>query len=1054
MKQSLAFCLLVSLFTPCVAAELSLPITVEEPAGIARKAEPVSGGIPLPWGVYKKDYPFALYDGTKWMAAQFSPLVVDEKGYLRWVLLDFQADLAAKEKKTFKLGTLRGDVRAVPPLAQEDATSVTINTGKVTLVIAKDKPFTLFDSVMVGGKQVAGGGRVSYTDDFDGKTYSADKPTSVVIEYNGPMRTTVAVKGRFVGDDQTKLQYVARITAWAGKSEVHVKYTLSNSNPDHYCFRRIKDSTIRLKLAGPPKASVLGAGKPLDAGADAWMHQSMRVIPAAIHSHDSMGGAPWLRQTPGARRPGGCKAVTGDKDLWTSRGKGDVAQGWVLAGGVWVTDLYFVEDPPRRLAVKGGALVLTGVTAPLDGTTPPFGTKQRWLFDSSHLSSQYVFDFAAPADVAALSATASRSRARLWAIAPPAWYFETEGLAVGTFGTQADELKCYDTWGWKYDKAKAPRSAAGQTGRITRWTAADDNHFTSEQDTLDGLILMYLRTGSRSFFNAAESWANYFMDLQTWRTDGWRWKDGGGWWHGGPAGNRPQRAADPVTGVRNRLPAEWTKSFNTKNGGWDRATCKMINTLFLAKACHCHNWGEGLAEWYCLTGDRDAYEAAIDTVEQNYDTHRRAFRRVPGQAKGYSRDFTRTCYLTNATRLIAPTDPYVVEASDYLTRCFLERPNKEPRGLVNAAGRVRGGLADKALRGYVGAQGIAEAKRLGIQIDAKTGQLTDPKTSAKWYPISGVGTWMYPPLSRAMGLYERLTDNEDARDWVIAYGQAVARVMWQPKHGNLHGKFLADFPTKGVVKDLGSWLLPEGAKNGEGVRISGYLGGFYPDVPARAYSLCGEPLLKQRAYDYWYYASHRGYNAKKMYAIGAVGRWVNLYSTHNETVCFTGRTFRIWSHPRKDAGAPSVVGDLTAKVAGDKATVAFTAPGDQGGGNVVRYQVKCSDKPIVDYETFLLKFAANEDATVTNWWMAKNLEAEPRPKAAGTKESFVVTGVPQGARYFAVRCFDDSSNRSAMSNVAETFAHGGRGGVLFWDSEIKREDGDAMKRGDIFPPGD
>ena len=41
---------------------------------------------------------------------------------------------------------------------------------------------------------------------------------------------------------------------------------------------------------------------------------------------------------------------------------------------------------------------------------------------------------------------------------------------------------------------------------------------------------MYLRTGRRAFFDAAEAWANYFMDLQTWRTDGWRWKDGGVWW--------------------------------------------------------------------------------------------------------------------------------------------------------------------------------------------------------------------------------------------------------------------------------------------------------------------------------------------------------------------------------------------------------------------------------------------------------------------------------------------------------------------------------------------
>ena len=137
------------------------------------------------------------------------------------------------------------------------------------------------------------------------------------------------------------------------------------------------------------------------------------------------------------------------------------------------------------------------------------------------------------------------------------------------------------------------------------------------------------------------------------------------------------------------------------------------------------------------------------------------------------------------------------------------------------------------------------------------------------------------------------------------------------------------------------------------------------------------------------------------------------------TVSFTGKTFYIWAHPKKDEQPPAAVTDLKVALDGDRATVAFTAPADDGGGKVVRYQVKCSAKPLVDYATFLRKFAANEDAAVTNYWMAANLSGEPAPQAAGAKESFVVTGVPAGARYFAICSFDDSSNRSALSNVAE-----------------------------------
>ncbi|MFO7898405.1 MAG: hypothetical protein R6V58_05030 [Planctomycetota bacterium] len=1045
------------------AAELELEITVRELSGVARKAEPVSGGIPLPWGVYKKGQQFALFDGGKAVPLQAVPHVVDGDGFIRWVLLDFQTDLKANETKTFALKKVDqpAAVAAAAPvvrLAKEAGNVVTIDTGKVTLTIDKTKPFSLFTSVKAGGKAVVSGGSASYTDDFDGKTYTADKPSSVEIEYNGPLRATVAVKGRFVGDDQTKLQYLARITAWKGHSHVHVKYSLSNSNPDHYCYRRVKDSHVELELAAAPAGSVIGASKPLRAGADAWMQQSSRSVNSIIHTHDNLGGCPWLRRTV---KSGACKAVSGGKDVWVN--DGDLSEGWLAVkldgGSVWVTDLYFVEDPPRRLAVKDGSLVLTGVTEPLAGAKPPFAVRARWLFDCSHLSSQYVLDFAPPAEPAALSAAAMRARARPWAIAPPSWYFETNAFAVGKFGTQADELKCYDTWGWKYDRAKAPRKGAGQIARIGRWTGGDDNHFTSEQDTLDGLVLMYLRTGSRPFFDAAQSWANYFTDLQTWRTDGWRWKDGGGWWHGGPAGNRPQRTADPVTGVRNRLPAEWTKSFNAKPEKWDRATCRNISYLFLAKACHCHNWGEGLAEWFCLTGDRDAYEAAIDTVEQNYDTHHRAFRRTPGTAKGYSRDFTRSSYLTHATRLIAPTDPYVVKASDYFAACYLQRPNPEPRGLANAAGRLRRGLSEKTLRSYVGQKGIDEAERLGIVINAKTGQLTDPKTGAKWYPIAGPATWMYPPLSRAMGTYHRITGNEDARDWLIAYGQAVARVLWQPKHGNFSSRFLVDFPTKGVAKDHPSWVLPEDAKNGEGVRISGYLGGFHPDVIARAYSLCGEPLLKQRAYECWYYSSHRGYRAEKMHNVGGVGKWVNLYSTHNESVCFTGHTFYVWAHPRDDTEPPEPIKNLAVIVKGDRAKVEFTAPADRGGGKVARYQLKYSDKPLVDYGAFLDHWKKDTNDTVTNWWLGSNVDGEPKPEKPGDKVTFTVN-VPEGAKHFAVRSFDDSRNRSAMSNVANAAMELGKAdiaprakvGVLFKDGRVEAKE--VLDREEMWPAVD
>jgi hypothetical protein len=80
--------------------------------------------------------------------------------------------------------------------------------------------------------------------------------------------------------------------------------------------------------------------------------------------------------------------------------------------------------------------------------------------------------------------------------------------------------------------------------------------------------------------------------------------------------------------------------------------------------------------------------------------------------------------------------------------------------------------------------------------------------------------------------------------------------------------------------------------------------------------------------------------------------------------------------------------------------------------------------PILPYE----KWDYSRDTGVKrNWWRATNCKGEPVPKTAGSKEKFIVRTVPNVAGqqlYFAVRSFDDSNNRSAISNVFKaTYEH-------------------------------
>ena len=1012
-------------------AGFSLSLTANEPAGVARKAEPVSGGIPLPPKMFKKGQPFALFDGGTAIPVQVSPLVVDNDGWLRWMLVDTQVDLKAGEAKTLTLKASKGRATLMRPLKVTTTDDgVVVNTQRITFTVSNTKPFGLFTTAVVNGQRalasgdvmhvlslarpVVTGGEVSYVDGFDGKRYVAGKPSSIDIEYAGPMRTTVAVKGRFVGDDKNRLQYIARITAWAGKSVVHVKYSISNSNPDHYCYRTLQDSSIKLNLAGPVKGAMLGASKPIAAGADAALEQHLRV-----------------------RGAGNGKALDGGKIVWASKGAKNVAEGWIAAktgkGSVYACDLYFTDDPARRLAVKDGALVLTGVMererAKKDarGREPgkPYNDTKRVLYDCSHLSSQYLIDFAAPADAVELSRIRTAARERTWLMAPPEWYLHGDHFGFGKFGTQKDEMKCYDTWGWTYDPKRAPKTPRARYGR---YFAGIDSHYEPEEDVVSHLVIMYLRTGSRAYFNAARTWANYWTDLYAWRTDGWRWKDGGVWWDNGPKGNRPQRAKDPVTGLRERISSGRARPPMTKD---------MVRDQYFvsdSKCCYCHNWAAGLFEWFLLTGDRDTLEAAVDRVEQDYDRNARAQGFIPGKANYFRRGFTRSAYGAHVARMLLPQDEWLRKVSDYFFEAYRQRPTPEPRGFVNSGRRPRDlrlrlprnakpedraaaekKLIEKFALRYTGQQGLDEMKRLGIVYDFQKGVLRDPKTGREWSFLADAHTWMFPPLSRAMELYYRLTGNEDAMDWTIAFGQASDRLLSQEHTWLTYGRLLVDFPVRGVAKDYASWTKTD--KYGQGIKGSGFLARFQPDVCARAYSLTGEPLLKRKAYDWWLGGSHRHFGSTAMKPLDRVAWWVNYVGDHDGQVDFVLRNFYIHAHPRKDAAPPTPIKDLKVTVNGKAATVTFTAPADQGGGKVTRYQLKCSDKPIVSYQQFLDIYNRFEDDKYTNWWMAANLAGEPTPKAPGAKERFVISGLPANARYFALRSFDDSSNRSAISNV-------------------------------------
>ena len=105
-----------------------------------------------------------------------------------------------------------------------------------------------------------------------------------------------------------------------------------------------------------------------------------------------------------------------------------------------------------------------------------------------------------------------------------------------------------------------------------------------------------------------------------------------------------------------------------------------------------------------------------------------------------------------------------------------------------------------------------------------------------------------------------------------------------------------------------------------------------------------------------------------------------------------------------DATPPGAIVDLTVTGAtGTSMSIRWSAPGDDGAsGTAASYDVRYSTSAI----------------TGANWGSATQASGEPAPQAAGTQQTFTISGLTPGRTYYvAIRAADEAANVSALSNV-------------------------------------
>jgi len=225
---------------------LSIKLNVVEPIGLARTQEPVTAGIPLPKMANISDVntlKVVGLDGVTSVPAQFQVLsrwdgpVSDTTKPIKWVLVDFQADVAANLSSTYYL--------------KSGGTGTTTSGISVTTDANSRTAFKLFSTVDLGSGLMINGSTDGIVITYpDGTQYSSANivPTEVVVETTGTLHTVIRIRGKYSNGSTTlvggnganqmltghtaqnkDMEYLLRLHFYKNKSYVRMEQSLINN---------------------------------------------------------------------------------------------------------------------------------------------------------------------------------------------------------------------------------------------------------------------------------------------------------------------------------------------------------------------------------------------------------------------------------------------------------------------------------------------------------------------------------------------------------------------------------------------------------------------------------------------------------------------------------------------------------------------------------------------------------------------------------------------------------------------------------------------------------
>jgi hypothetical protein len=114
--------------------------------------------------------------------------------------------------------------------------------------------------------------------------------------------------------------------------------------------------------------------------------------------------------------------------------------------------------------------------------------------------------------------------------------------------------------------------------------------------------------------------------------------------------------------------------------------------------------------------------------------------------------------------------------------------------------------------------------------------------------------------------------------------------------------------------------------------------------------------------------------------------------------------YDFWLVKTQDATSPCTVADLAvSSPKSDSLTLTWTAPGDDWNKSTAK--------------GYIVKYSTVSQISEANWDSAATLPQSWKPKANGTTETYVISGLSVNTKYwFAIKAYDEASNYGGVSN--------------------------------------